>query len=174
MVERFVIGKIVNAHGIRGELKVIPETEDPNRFKKLKRVWIEKDGIVKEFEYKSCRILEGTILLSLKGVDTRDEALNLKGAYISVSREDAITLPEGRYFVADLVGCTVYEHTGEILGKVKDVFETGSNDVYDVVNDEGKSILVPALEKVVKLIDIENRKIIVELLPGLKDIYYED
>ncbi|HHT92380.1 MAG TPA: 16S rRNA processing protein RimM [Clostridiaceae bacterium] len=174
MVERFVIGKIVNAHGIRGELKVLPETEDPNRFKKLKKVWIEKDSALKEYEYQSSRILDNVILLALKDVDTRDKALNLKGAYISVSREDAIKLPEGRYFIADLIGCTVYEHTGEILGKVKDVFETGSNDVYDVVNDEGKSILVPALEKVVKSIDVENRKIIVELLPGLKEIYYEN
>lgn len=174
MVERFVIGKIVNAHGIKGELKVIPETEDPNRFKKLKKVWVEKDGVAKEYEYQSSRILENTVLLSLKGVDDRDKALKLQGAYVSVSREDAIKLPEGRYFIADLIGCTVYEHTGEVLGTVKDVFETGSNDVYEVVNDVGKSMLVPALEKVVRMVDIENRKIIVELLPGLKEIYYEN
>lgn len=114
------------------------------------------------------------VLLTLKGIDTRDKAEALKNAYLSVPRSEAIALPEDRFFIADLIDCAVFEETGEYLGKITEVYQPGGNDVYEVVNDEGKTMLIPALKHVVLFVDINTKKIIVRLLPGLKEVYYEN
>lgn len=174
LVEYFIIGKIINVHGIKGELKVMPETDDPNRFKKLKKVRVEQKGTITEYECRSARMYNDCVLLTLKGVDTREKAEALKNSVLSVPRSEAINLPEDRFFIADLIGCAVFEETGECLGKITDVYQPGGNDVYEVVNDAGKEILIPALKQVVLSVDIGNKKIIVKLLPGLKEVYYEN
>ncbi len=174
MVDYLTIGKVVGAHGIKGEVKILPETDDPERFKRLKTVRVELKGTVKEYKCKGGRIDNNVVLLKLEGIDDRDKAMSLKDALLSVTRENAIKLSEDNFFIADLIGCEVYEEDGNLLGIVKDVFPTGSNDVYEVVNEKGKMMMIPALKKVVKSVDIENGKIIVELLPGLKEIYYEN
>ena len=174
MIDRFHIGKIVNTHGVHGEVKILPDTDDINRFSKLKKAVLLKDG--KEKEY---RVLRGaangnTAILKLEGVDTPEQANLLRGSEIIIEREDAIKLPENTWFIGDIVGCSVFEEDGNPLGKVTNVYETGSNDVFEVTDDAGRKLMVPALKQVLLSVDIEEQKISVKLLPGLKEIYYEN
>ena len=173
MEDYFVIGKIANAHGIRGEIKVVPETEDINRFKDLDKVGILKAGKVMDFKCLSTRTYKDLVFIFLEGIDTRDKAISLKNSYLIVSREDAIDLEEDRHFIVDLIGCKVYEE-GSLLGQLKDVLQPGGNDVYEVVDEEGRSLFIPVIYDVVRSIDIEKKEIEVKLLPGLREIYYED
>jgi len=174
MLEKFIIGKIINTHGVKGELKIAPETDDIERFNKLKKVQLLHKGTVIEYKITSSRNMNKHVLLTLEGVDTLDKAEGLKGALLQILRADSVKLSKDTFFIGDLIGCEVFEMDGNRLGAIRDVIETGSNDVYDVVDEKGRSILIPALKSVVKEVDIENAKIKVELLAGLKEIYYED
>ncbi|MBE7056123.1 MAG: 16S rRNA processing protein RimM [Ruminococcaceae bacterium] len=174
MLEYFTIGKIVNTHGVRGELKVIPETDDPGRFSKLKTVRVKLRNNVTEYEVERARGQGTFILLKLKGIDTPEQGMLLKNSLLEVHRKDAIKLPEGMWFIGDLIGCSVFEDDGNCLGKVINVLQTGSNDVYEVTDDQGRTILIPALKTVVLDVNIEEAVIKVKLLPGLKEIYYEN
>lgn len=159
------IGKIINTQGIRGEVKVLPLTDDISRFDDLKYVLID-DDMLKKAEVENVRYHKGIVILKLKGIESINDAEIYKGMYILVSREDAIKLPEGSYFVCDIIGLDVYDEDGVFLGKVKDVISTGSNDVYSV-KSEDKEILIPALKTVVKQIDIQNGKMVVKIPEGL-------
>ena len=174
MLEYFTIGKIVNTHGIRGEVKVLPDTEDIRRFSKLKTVRVTLKGKTEEYCVEHGRGQGPTAILKLKGIATPEAAALLKGAELEIHRKDAIELPEGQWFIGDLIGCQVFEEDGNCLGKVILVLQTGSNDVYEVKDDKERMILIPALKNVVLDVDIEEARIQVKLLPGLKEIYYEN
>lgn len=168
MVEYFEIGQIVNTYGIKGFLKVVPYTDDIKRFEKLKSVYIEQknkktEGIIEEVKYS-----KNLVLLKIKGIDTIEDAEKYKNAILKIERKDAVELPENSYFIVDLIGLDVFTTEGENLGKVEDIFKTGSNDVYVVKDELGKQILLPAIESVIKQIDLESSKIIVNLLEGLR------
>ena len=115
-----------------------------------------------------------TAILKLKNIDTPEAAALLKGAELEIHRRDAIELPEGTWFIGDLIGCQVFEEDENCLGKVINVLQTGSNDVYEVRDEQERIILIPALKNVVLDVDIEAARIQVKLLPGLKEIYYEN
>lgn len=172
MLEYFTIGKIVNTHGVRGEVKVLPDTDDPGRFSKLKTVRVKLRGKVTEYEVERARGQGTVIILKLKGVDTPEQGLLLKNAELEIHRKDAIELPEGMWFIGDLIGCSVFEEDGNCLGKVMNVLQTGSNDVYEVKDEQDRTILIPVLKNVVLDVNIEEAVIKVKLLPGLKEIYY--
>jgi 16S rRNA processing protein RimM len=174
MLEYFTIGKIVNTHGIKGEVKVLPDTEDIRRFSKLKTVLVKQRGKTKEYQVEYGRGQGTTAILKLAGIDTPEDALLLKGAELEIHRKDAITLPADTWFIGDLIGCQVFEEDGNCLGKVINVLQTGSNDVYEVKDDKERTILIPVLKNVVLDVDIEAARIQVRLLPGLKEIYYEN
>lgn len=174
MLEYFTIGKIVNTHGVRGALKVLPDTDDPSRFSRLKTVRVKRRDQVEEYPVEYGRGQGTTVVLKLKGIDSPEEAALLKGAELEISRKDAIKLPKDTWFIGDLIGCQVREEDGTCLGKVVNVLQTGSNDVYEVRDEKGKYILIPALKNVVLNVDIEAEQIQVRLLPGLKEIYYEN
>ena len=159
------IGKIINTRGIKGEFKVLPLTDDISRFDDLKYVLIDDDMLMKaDVEYVG--YYKGLVFLKLKGIDDINDAEKYKGMYLLVARKDAIKLPEGRYFICDIIGLEVYDIKLGFLGTITDVITTGSNDVYDVKNKD-KQILVPALKTVVKKINIEQGKVVVELPEGL-------
>lgn len=158
MREFFSVGVIINTHGIKGELKVNPLTDNLVRFRKLKTVLI--DGIQREIVW--CKLQTDKVILKIEGIDTIEEAIKYKGKFLDVKREDAIVLPENNYFIADLLGCEVSDEEGKIYGKVYDVIKTGSNDVYWVKGEDKSEILVPALKTIVVKIDIENSKIIIK------------
>lgn len=153
------IGQIINTHGIHGELKIYPLTDDVKRFRKLTKVLI--DGIERNITW--CKLQSDKVILKIDGIDSIEQAVKYKNKYLEVIREDAVKLPEGNYFIADIIGCTVFDEEGAVLGSVYDVLQTGSNDVY-WVKDNKNEVLVPALKSVVVNIDIENQKIVIRPL----------
>ena len=168
MVSYLEIGQIVNTYGIKGFLKVVPYTDDNKRFERLKTVYIEQKGKKTEIEIEEVKYSKNLVLLKLKGIDSIEEAEKYKNATLKIDRKNAVELPENTYFMVDLLGLSVYTEEGENVGEVEDIFKTGSNDVYVVKDALGKQILLPAIQAVIKEIDIKNGKIIVHLLEGLK------
>ena len=167
MKEYFEIGQIVNTNGLKGVLKIKPFTDDITRFNELKTVYISINKKLKEFEIETVRYAKNMVFLKLKGIDTVEEAENYRNLYIQINRENAAELEENSYYIADLIDCEVITDEQVKLGKIVDVFPTGSNDVYVVKDDVGKQILLPAIKDVIKKVDVENKTIIVHLLKGL-------
>lgn len=162
------VGKVINTHGIKGELKVMPITTDLSRFDYLLFVTANYEGAYKEFRVSKCRIHKGFVLISLKGIDTMDDAEKLKGQDLLVQRKHAIQLEEDEFFICDIIGIDVYEDE-KLLGKLTDVLETGSNDVYVIIGENKKEILIPALKTVVENVDIKGKRMQVRLPEGLID-----
>lgn len=168
MKQLLEVGQIVNTYGIKGFVKVVPYTDDNTRFEKLATIFIEKKNNLEEYEIKEVKYSKNMVLLSFKGIDSIEEAQKLRNCYLKIDREDAVELPEDTYFIIDLIGIQVLTEDGRNLGKIDDVFPTGSNDVYVVKNENGKQILLPAIGDVIKQVDISNKKMIVHLLEGLE------
>ncbi|MEA4847153.1 MAG: ribosome maturation factor RimM [Clostridiaceae bacterium] len=166
MLEYLSIGQIVNVYGFRGEVKVYPLTDDISRFKRLKEVYVEENSALVKYEVEGIKLLSNTVAVKLKGIDTEEAANRLRNAYMKVDRKSALKLPKDSYFICDLIDLEVYDEKGLLLGTIKDVLQTGSNDIY-VVQTSGKDILIPALKDVVKKIDLANRNIMVKLPEGL-------
>lgn len=147
------VGKIVNTHGVRGEMKVIPLTDDPRRFDDLDTVYIEG----KEVEVLGCKYQKDRVIVKLDGVNSMDDVERLKNKFMEIPREHAVELEEDCYFLADLRECTVFDTEGKELGKIYDVIQTKNNDVYWI--QKPKELLIPVLKSIVTDINIEDRKI---------------
>ncbi len=167
MLPNLEIGQIVNTFGIKGIVKVKPFTDDIKRFDNLKTVYIKKSNTQKEYEIEEVKYHKDMVLIKFKGVDTVEQAELLRNAYLTISRDSVEKLEEGRYYIVDMLGLEVYTDEQVLLGTLDDIFNTGSNDIYVVKDKQGKQILLPAIQDVIKQIDMENRKMIVHLLPGL-------
>ena len=167
MLPNLEIGQIVNTFGIKGMVKVKPFTDDIRRFDELKTVYVEKNGNQTEYEIEEVKYHKDMVLIKFKGIDKVEQAEMLRNSYLTVSRDSVEKLEEGRYYIVDLLGLEVYTDEQVLLGTLEDIFNTGSNDIYVVKDKQGKQILLPAIQDVIKQIDIENKKIIVHLLPGL-------
>lgn len=161
------IGQIVNTRGLRGEVKVNSFSEDPQRFEKVKSIYVKSDKDYKEYEIERVSYVKNQVVLKLKGINKIEYAEALRNSYIYVKREDLEELPEGTYYIADLIGLDVYEENGNLLGKVDDIFSTKSNDVYVVRTELGELKYLPSIPEVLKDIDLPNKKIIVNLIKGL-------
>ena len=148
-------------------MKVNPWVNDVTRFDDLKKVYIKIRKSLKELEIEEVKYHKNQVLLKFKGVETVEQAEMLRNAILEIDRKDAIPLEEGEYFIADLLESEVYTDEGKKLGILEDIFNTGSNDIYVVKNELGKSILLPRIKDVFKEIDVENKKIIVHLIEGL-------
>lgn len=174
--ELLQVGAITSAHGIRGEIKVFPTTDDPSRFKKLKSVLLDNEKDITEYEIESVKFFKQFVILKLKGIDDRDIAERLRRSSLLVTRENAVKLKKDEYFIADLIGLSVYEEN-ELVGSVRDVIQTGANDVYEIALDadfmikrDTKSvdeILLPAIKECIKSVDVEGGRIDVKIMPGL-------
>lgn len=165
MVEYFEIGQITNTHGLKGELKVRTFTKSKKRFEELKSILVDFNGELKKYDIEKVRYQNEIVLLKLKGVDDIEEALNLKSNYIKIPRADAKENEEDEFFIADLIGCEVYENN--LIGIVTDVFTAGASDVYVIKRKGEKDLLIPAIESVIKKIDVANKRIDVEIPRGL-------
>ena len=161
------LGQIVNTRGLRGEVKVNSYSEDPNRFEKIKNVLLKLKGQEKEYEIEKVSYTKNQVVLKFKNVNTIEEAEKLRNAIILIDRDKLGKLPEDVYYIADLIGLDVYTDKNEYLGRVDDIFNTKSNDVYVVKDDLGKNKLLPGIPEVIKEISLENGKIIVHLIEGL-------
>ena len=156
----FEIGQIVNTFGIKGILKVNSFTQDPLAFESFKTVLVEKNKKLVELEVEEAKLHKNQVLLKLKGINDINEAEKLKGCYIKLPRGKAKNLPKNTYFIADLIGMQVYTDEGNLLGKVDDIYNSGSADIYVVKDELGKQILLPGIKDVIKQVDVDNEKII--------------
>ncbi|AAM24681.1 16S rRNA processing protein RimM [Caldanaerobacter subterraneus subsp. tengcongensis MB4] len=168
MADYYNVGKVTSPHGIRGEIKVYPLTNVPERFYDIPYIWVfdEKD-IPCKYEIENVKITsKGMVLLKLKGIDSRNDAEKLKGLFLKVDAENALKLEEDEYFITDLIGMKVYTEEGELIGTLEEVLQTGANDVY-VVKAKEREVLLPAIKEVIKKVDVEGKVMIVRLLEGL-------
>ena len=161
------LGQIVNVKGLKGEVKVNSFTDDNTKFERIQKVFIKQKENLKEYEIEKVGYNKNQVIIKFKNIDTVEEAEKLRNSYIVVDREIFGELPEGVYYIADLIGLEVFTESNEYLGKVDDIFSTGSNDVYVVKDDTGRQKLLPGIDEVIKIIDIESGKIIVNLIEGL-------
>ena len=167
MKKRLEVGQIVNTFGIKGFVKVKPWVNDIERFDDLKKVYVKIKKEEKELEIEEVKYHKDMVLIKFKGIETVEQAETLRNSYLEINREDAIPLEEGTYFIADLLESDVYTDEGELLGKLEDIYNSGSKDIYVVKNELGKTILLPGISEVIKEVNIEESKIIVHLLKGL-------
>ena len=169
MESRFQVGVISSTHGVRGEVKVFPTTDDVKRFKKLKEVILDtgKEDIILTIE--GVKFFKQFAILKFKDYNNINDIEKYKGKSLYVERANAVRLQKDEYFIADLMGCKVVDEDENPLGVLKDVLETGANDVYIVANPEGKELLFPAIKECVLKVDVENELIQVRVMPGLLD-----
>ena len=161
------LGQIVNVKGLKGEVKVNSFSEDSRRFEKLSEVIIKIKDKKETYQIETIGYHKNQVIIKFKGIDTIEDAEKLRNSMILIDREVLGELPEGVYYIADLIGLDVYTETNEYLGKVDDIYNTGSNDIYVVKDEIGKQKLLPGIDEVIKNIDLENEKIIVNLIEGL-------
>ena len=163
------IGQIVNTFGIKGQVKIVPFTDDITRYDELKEIYVEKKNELKLIQIEQVNYKKNMVILKLKGIETVEEAEKLRNCYLKIDRKDAKKLPKDTYFIVDLLGLDVYTDEGKLLGKVDDIYNAGSSDIYVIKDELGKQILLPAIKDVLKEVDLENQKIIVHLIKGLVD-----
>ena len=168
----FRVGLVSTAHGIRGALKVFPTTQDPERFRTLKTVRFsrtgEADGIYAEYKVQHVAFLKNQVLLQLEGIEDRNQAELMRGGSLWVPREEAVRLEEDEFYLADFVGALVTEEDGTQLGQVKEILQTGSNEVLAVQEPSGRELLIPVIRDCIRRMDAEEGLIVVHLLEGLR------
>ena len=160
------VGVISSTHGIRGEVKVFPTTDDPLRFKKLKKVLLDTGREQLELEVQSVKFFKQFVIVKFKGIDNINDIEKYKGKGLFVPREDAVPLDEDEYYIADLIGMEVFTEDGR-FGVVKDVMETGANEVYIVESDDHGEVLIHTIRQCVLDVNVEEKKMLVRLLDGL-------
>ena len=169
MEDLLQVGVITTTHGVRGEVKVFPTTDDPARFRKLKNVILDTGREKINLEVAGVKFFKNMVILKFKGIDDINDVEKYRKKSLYVTRENAVKLKKNEYFIADLIGLKVESDEGEDLGTLSDVLQTGANDVYVLSKDGEDDILLPAIKECVKEVDIENGTILVHLLPGLRE-----
>ncbi len=165
MDKNLEIGQIVNTHGLRGDVKIMPWCDDPEIFHELEYVLIADE----KFNIEKSRIHKNMVILKLEGIDNIDCAERYRNKILTVPRAELGELPEGTYYICDLLGCSVETVEGKALGKICDIIKTGSNDVYVVENVDKEKVLIPVIDEVIRSVDVENKLVTVKLLKGLID-----
>ena len=161
------VGHIVNTDGLKGFLKVVPYTDNIERFEELKSVIVVYNKEQIEFEIEEVKYFKGMVIIKFKGIDHINDAEKYKNCLLKIKRQDAKKLDKNTYFIADLIGLSVYDEQNKKIGTLVEIFPTGSNDVYVVKDEKGKQILLPAIKSVIKEINLENEKIVVDVNGGV-------
>ncbi|MCD8124902.1 MAG: ribosome maturation factor RimM [Lachnospiraceae bacterium] len=169
MEQFFQVGIYTNTHGVRGEIKVFPTTDDPRRFRRLKQVILRTPKQDMALEIESVRFSKQMVLLKFKGIDNINDIERYKGSGLFVPREQAVPLKKDEYYIADLIGITVFTDEGQELGTLSEVLQTGANDVYVVQTGE-RELLLPAIADCVQSVDVEAGRMVVHLMEGLLDL----
>ena len=167
MEQLLQVGLISSTHGVRGEVKVFPTTDDMKRFKKLKQVILDTGKEHRTLEIESVKFFKQFAILKFKGIDNINDIEKYKGRSLLVDRANAVKLKKDEYFIADMIGLTVYTEDGKEFGNLKDVLETGANDVYIIDSLEHGEVLVPAIKQCILDVDIEQGKMVIHLMEGL-------
>ncbi|MHB1483881.1 MAG: ribosome maturation factor RimM [Saccharofermentanales bacterium] len=172
MKDLLIIGRITGTHGVRGEVNVFPLTDDPKRFSVLKDCFMLADIDSKRTSVivKGVKYFKNKVILQIDGIDNCEDALKTKGKYLAVTRDQAIKLEPGSYFICDLIGSVVIDDVEGELGILDDVLQTGASDIYIVKRPGLKDLLIPAIKEIIKEINLESREIHVHLLDGLLDL----
>lgn len=169
MEKYFRVGVIANTHGIRGEVKVYPTTDDINRFKKLKKCILDTGKEYIDLNVESVKFFKNMVILKFKEYNNINDIECYKGKDILVSRDNAVKLEKGEYYIADILGAKVILEDGSEFGVLEDVMQTGANDVYVVKTLDNKEVLLPKIDECVKKLNIENKIVTVHIMKGLLD-----
>ena len=170
MEDLLQVGIITSTHGVRGEVKVYPTTDDPRRFRRLKEVVLDTGREKLNLEIEGVKFFKQFVILTIKGLDNINDIEKYRQKSLYVTRKNAVRLQRDEYFIADLIGLKVQDEDGTELGTVKDVIETGANDVYEVEMEDGRSLLLPAIKQCILNVDVENGMMQVHVLEGLLDL----
>ena len=169
MEDLLQVGVITSPHGVRGEVKVFPTTDDVNRFKKLKNVILDDGKTTMEMEIVSVKFFKNLVILKFKGLDTMNDVEKYRKARLIVSRDNAVRLRRDEYFIADLCGLEVFDESGDPIGILREVLETGANDVYVIDLKNGRELLLPAIKQCILEVNVEDGFMKVHVLDGLLD-----
>jgi 16S rRNA processing protein RimM len=164
-----IIGKVCRPFGVAGELKVTPHTDERRRFSALSFVYIKRGALYSKISVENVRYAKDSVILKLEGLDSRDDVADFAGTQLYIDRENAIIIEESSYYCFDITGCTVVSSHGDSIGRVDDIVNAGSCDVYVVCpfNDKEDRVFIPVVKDVVKKIDIEKKEIIIDVIDGL-------
>lgn len=166
------VGVIVKTHGLKGEVKVFPTTDSPLRFGSLKTVLARSPSLKPlSLDLEGVKYFKNLVILKFKGIDTIDDALKYKGAELFIPREEGVKLKEGEYYIADIIDMDVVDEKGSFIGRIRDILETGANDVYIVKRfDNGRDLLLPAIAQCILDVDIKKNVMKVHIMDGLLDL----
>ena len=167
MQDKFQVGANASVHGIKGEVKEFPTTDEPAKFKKLKSVILKTEKEEREIALQSVRFFKNMVIVKFQGVESPEDAQKYRGATLWIAREQAVPLRENEYYRADLIGLSVVTEDGEELGILTDVLETGANDVYEVTLSDKRTALFPAIRDCIREVDVEKGYIKVHVMEGL-------
>jgi len=170
MEQFFQVGVITTTHGLKGDVKVYPTTDDIKRFERLKTIILEYKSEHINLEIENVRYFKKLVILKFKGIDDINDVEKYKGLRLLVAREDALELKEGQYYLTDLIDLQVVLEDGSSLGVLTEVLQTGANDVYVVKTKEDKEILIPAIKECILEVNMEDGYMKVHLLEGLEGL----
>lgn len=170
MEDTLRVGVISSTHGVRGEVKVFPTTDDANRFKKLKTVILDTGREQMTLNIESVKFFKNMVILKFKEFNDINEIEKYKGKDLLIKRDQAVKLAPNENFIADLIGLKVVTDEGNDFGMLKDVLQTGANDVYVIETPEGKEYLFPAIPQCILNVDLDEKVVTVHILDGLLDL----
>ena len=169
MEDKFQVGVIPSTHGVRGEVKVYPTTDDARRFKRLKEVILDTGKEQITLEIEGVKFFKQFVILKFKGIDNINDVEKYRQKSLYVTRSNAVRLNRDEYFIADLMGLKILDENNEAIGVLKDVMETGANDVYMIEMNDGRELLLPAIKQCVLKVDVEAGFMQIHILEGLLD-----
>lgn len=170
MEDRFQVGVITQTHGVRGEVKVYPTTSDVKRFKKNMALILDTGKENIDLKVEGVKFFKQFVILKFEGYDSIESIEKYRKKSLYVTRENAVKLKKDEYFIADLMGCKVYDDEGNEIGELTEVMQTGANDVYVVKTSDEREVLFPAIKECIKEVNAEEGKVIVHVMDGLMDI----
>ena len=171
MEEMLRVGVITTTHGVRGEVKVYPTTDDAERFLELEEIWLDTGKERLPLKIQNVKFFKNMVILKFEGYDDINAVQAWRQKDLLVTREQAVELQEDEYFIGDLIGLHVEDEEGNALGVLRDVLETGANDVYLVSRPGEKDLMLPAIKDCIREVDLEAGAMRVTVLPGLLDLY---
>lgn len=171
MEEFLRVGVITSTHGIKGEVKVYPTTDDAERFLALKEkeVLLDTGREMLPLVIENVRFFKNLVILKFQGIDNINDIEKYRGRDLLVTRENAVPLEEGEFFICDIIGSMVYEEDGSVFGTLRDVMETGANNVFVVETGDGREVLLPYIDDCIREVNVEEKRIVAYIMPGLTD-----
>lgn len=164
------IGVVTTTHGLRGEVKVYPTTDDVKRFEACDEVLLITKREQIPLHVERVRYFKNIVILKFKEYNDINQVESFRKCDLMVTRENAVPLEEGEYFICDIIGAEVTEENGEKIGTVKDVIETGANNVFVIETEEGREVLFPSIPECIKKVDVEEKQVVAHIMPGLMDL----